>query len=71
MRKRVLITLTVAVTIVGVVFGGAFAFQRKLIYLPEAGPLAGAADVLPGGRDVTLSRPSALPAPSSLFRNSR
>lgn len=49
-----LIGLTVVVTIVAVVFGGAFAFQRKLIYLPSGGPLPGAAKVLPGGRDVTL-----------------
>nr|WP_158884177.1 alpha/beta fold hydrolase [Amycolatopsis anabasis] len=42
------------VTIVAVVFGGAFAFQRKLIYLPSGGPLPDAAEILPGGRDVTL-----------------
>lgn len=42
------------VTIVAVVFGGAFAFQRKLIYLPSGGPVPPAAEVLPGGRDVTL-----------------
>lgn len=55
MRRRVLIGLAVTVTIVAVVFGGAFALQRKLIYLPTGGPLPGAADVLPGGRDVTLA----------------
>nr|WP_245574117.1 alpha/beta fold hydrolase [Amycolatopsis nigrescens] len=54
MRKRMLIGLAVVVTIMAVVFGGAFAFQRKLIYLPSGGPLPDAAEVLPGGRDVTL-----------------
>ncbi|PXY32747.1 hypothetical protein BAY60_05600 [Prauserella muralis] len=49
-----LLWLAVVVTIVAVVFGGLFAFQRKLIYLPEGGPLPPAADALPGGRDVTL-----------------
>lgn len=53
-RRRVLIGLAVVVTIVAVVFGGAFAFQRKLIYLPSGGPLPGAAEVLPRGRDVSL-----------------
>ncbi|MBE1575567.1 alpha/beta hydrolase [Amycolatopsis roodepoortensis] len=67
MRKKVLIALAVAVTIVGVVFGGAFAFQRKLIYLPEAGPLPGAADVLPGGRDVTLATSDGLSLSSWYF----
>ncbi|HKS49096.1 MAG TPA: alpha/beta fold hydrolase [Amycolatopsis sp.] len=51
---RVLIGLAVAVTIVAVVLGTVFALQRKLIYLPSGGPVPNAADVLPGGRDVTL-----------------
>ncbi|WP_202970930.1 alpha/beta hydrolase [Saccharothrix sp. ALI-22-I] len=54
MRRRVLSVLAVVVTIVAVVFGSAFAFQRKLIYLPSGGPLPSAAEILPGGRDVTL-----------------
>ncbi|TQN37319.1 hypothetical protein FHU33_3965 [Blastococcus colisei] len=29
-------------------------FQRKLIYLPDAGPVGHAGDFLPGGRDVVL-----------------
>lgn len=53
-RGRVVAVGAVVVAIVAVVFGGAFAFQRKLIYLPSGGPLPGAADVLEGGRDVTL-----------------
>lgn len=55
MRRRLLIGLVVVGTIVTVVFGGAFAFQRKLIYLPSGGHPPSAADVLPGGRDVTLT----------------
>ncbi|MFE5503751.1 hypothetical protein ACFQ73_14410 [Amycolatopsis japonica] len=67
MRKKVLIALAVAVTLVGVVFGGAFAFQRKLIYLPEAGPPPGAATVLPGGRDITLTTADGLSLASWYF----
>ncbi|WP_199430778.1 alpha/beta hydrolase [Qaidamihabitans albus] len=55
MRRRLLLTLAVVVTIVAVVFGSAFAFQRKLVYLPSGGPLPSAAEVLPGGRDVALA----------------
>nr|WP_115944859.1 alpha/beta hydrolase [Amycolatopsis thermalba] len=53
-RRRMLIGATVVVIIVAVVFGSAFAFQRKLIYLPSGGPVPSAAQVLPGGRDVPL-----------------
>lgn len=53
-RRRLLIWLATTTTIVAVVFGAAFAFQRKLIFLPTGGPLPHAADVIPGGRDVTL-----------------
>ncbi|MEV8441769.1 alpha/beta hydrolase [Actinosynnema sp. NPDC051121] len=41
--------------IVVVVFGGLFAFQRKLVFLPAGGPLPRAGDVVDGGRDVTLT----------------
>ncbi|GAB3489589.1 alpha/beta hydrolase [Amycolatopsis cihanbeyliensis] len=44
----------IVVTIVAVVLGGVYALQRKLIYLPSGGPVPAAAEVLPGGRDVTL-----------------
>ncbi|WP_367138111.1 alpha/beta hydrolase [Saccharothrix sp. HUAS TT1] len=54
MRKRLLSVLAVVAIIVTVVFGGVFAFQRELVYLPSGGPLPDAAEVLPGGRDVTL-----------------
>ncbi|TWP54385.1 alpha/beta hydrolase [Lentzea tibetensis] len=53
-RNRLLIGLATTTTIVAVVLAAAFAFQRKLIYLPTPGPLPHAADVIPGGRDVTL-----------------
>ncbi|PRX47892.1 hypothetical protein B0I33_105476 [Prauserella shujinwangii] len=53
--RRLLLWAAVAVTIVAVVFAAAFAFQRKLIYLPTNDPLPSAAEVLPGGRDVTLT----------------
>lgn len=55
MRRRLLLGLVVVGTIVAVVLGGAFAFQRKLIYLPSGGHPPSAADVLPGGRDVSLT----------------
>ncbi|GLW13023.1 alpha/beta hydrolase [Microtetraspora sp. NBRC 13810] len=41
----------VAILIVGM----AWAFQRKLIYLPDHGAVPPAASVLPGARDVTLT----------------
>lgn len=52
--RRMLIGFVAIVAIVAVVLGGAFVLQRKLIYLPSGGPLPGAAESLPGGRDVTL-----------------
>ncbi|WP_414941460.1 alpha/beta hydrolase [Amycolatopsis sp. cmx-11-51] len=67
MRKKMVIGLAVVVTIVGVLFGGAFAFQRKLIYLPEGDPRLSAADVLPGGRDVTLTTSDGLSLVSWYF----
>lgn len=53
-RRRVLMWLAVVGTIVVVVLGAAFVFQRKLIYLPSGGPLPSAGEVLPGGLDVVL-----------------
>ncbi len=49
-----MLAAAIAVTIAIVVLGGAYAWQRKLIYLPSGGPVPAAAEVLPGGRDVTL-----------------
>ncbi|MEU4744165.1 alpha/beta fold hydrolase, partial [Actinosynnema sp. NPDC023658] len=55
MRRRVLSGVSTVVIIVAVVFGGAFAFQRKLVFLPSGGPLPAAGEVVAGGRDVTLT----------------
>ncbi|SFA84730.1 hypothetical protein SAMN05216266_101817 [Amycolatopsis marina] len=49
-----LIGLSAVVAVVALVLGAAYVFQRQLVYLPTGGPLPAAADVLPGGRDVTL-----------------
>ena len=47
--------VAVVVIILAVVFGGAFAFQRRLVFLPTGGPLPAAGEVVDGGRDVTLT----------------
>jgi hypothetical protein len=52
--RRVLTGLAMVVTLVAVVFGGIYAVQRKLTYRPSPGAVPSAAQVLPGGRDVTL-----------------
>ncbi|SFQ44829.1 hypothetical protein SAMN05421810_107235 [Amycolatopsis arida] len=54
MRRRLLLGLVAGLTIVAVVLAGLYVLQRKLVYLPTPGPVPSAADVLPGGRDVTL-----------------
>jgi len=46
--------LAVVVLVAGVVVGGAFVFQRRLIYFPGGGPLPDAAASVAGGRDVAL-----------------
>ncbi|MBE1496383.1 fermentation-respiration switch protein FrsA (DUF1100 family) [Amycolatopsis lexingtonensis] len=46
--------LVVAVLVVVLVLGLVWVFQRRLIYLPDAGPVPAAASVLPGGEDVRL-----------------
>ncbi|MFI6291734.1 alpha/beta hydrolase [Nonomuraea sp. NPDC050790] len=51
MIKAVLAVLTVVVVVLGLLW----VFQRRLIYLPDAGPVPPAASVLPGARDVTLT----------------
>ncbi|MFI9008054.1 alpha/beta hydrolase [Actinosynnema sp. NPDC053489] len=47
--------LAAVVALVAAVLGGAFAFQRRLVFLPGGGPLPAAGEVLPGGRDVALT----------------
>ena len=54
MRRR-LSVVAVVVMMVGVVLGGMFAFQRKLVFLPGGGPLPAASEVLGGGRDVAFT----------------
>lgn len=49
-----LMAAATVVTLVAVLLGAVYAFQRKLIYLPQGGPLPPASQVLAGGRDVTL-----------------
>jgi fermentation-respiration switch protein FrsA (DUF1100 family) len=44
----------VVVLLVALVTGLLWGFQRKLIYLPDAGPVGRADAFLPGGRDVVL-----------------
>ncbi|QQQ74345.1 alpha/beta hydrolase [Saccharothrix sp. 6-C] len=51
--ERVVAVLVGVVVVVGVVVGGAFAFQRELVYLPTGGPLPSAGEV--GGRDVVVT----------------
>jgi len=47
-------TLVVAV-VLAVLVGLLWAFQRRLVYLPDDGPVPAAADAVPGGRDVELT----------------
>src|SRR6476661_10148956 len=56
-RRVVRSALTVAAVVVlllGVITGLLWGFQRKLIYLPDAGPAGSADDVVPGAEDVVL-----------------
>ncbi|MFC4859313.1 alpha/beta hydrolase [Actinophytocola glycyrrhizae] len=55
MPRWVWVGATVVVVAVVVVLTLAYAFQRKLIYLPSGGPVPPAAQVLPGARDVRLT----------------
>jgi hypothetical protein len=41
--------------LLAVLVGALWAVQRRLVYLPHGGPVASAADAVPGGRDVELS----------------
>ena len=48
------VTAGIVVLVLALITGLLWAFQRSLIYLPDAGPVPSAAEVLPGGRDVVL-----------------
>jgi hypothetical protein len=49
-RAAVVVTVLLAVLV-----GLLWAFQRRLVYLPDDGPVPAAADAVPGGRDVQLT----------------
>jgi alpha-beta hydrolase superfamily lysophospholipase len=55
MLRAVLITAGVVVLVFALLTGLLWLFQRSLVYLPDAGPVPPAAEVLPGGRDVVLT----------------
>ncbi|MFB9894079.1 alpha/beta hydrolase [Planobispora takensis] len=49
--RAVLVVLAVAAALLGLVW----AFQRRLVYLPDPGPVPPAAQVLPGAREVSFT----------------
>lgn len=53
--RSVLRAALIGAIVLVVVVGLLWTFQRRLVYLPDAGPVPAAADVLPGGRDVELA----------------
>ncbi|PRY51311.1 hypothetical protein LY71_102379 [Geodermatophilus tzadiensis] len=55
MLQRVGTAAVVVVVLVSVLVGLLWTLQRRLVYLPDAGPVGPAAAVLPGARDATLS----------------
>jgi len=52
--RPVLKAAGIALVLFALLVGLLWAFQRRLIYLPDAGPEASAEEVLPGARDVVL-----------------
>jgi uncharacterized protein len=55
MTWRVLVSVALVVgVVVTVVVGLVWAFQRRLVYFPDASPVPSAGTVIPGARDVTL-----------------
>ena len=54
MLRRAVVAAVVAVLLCTALVGLLWAFQRHLIYLPDAGPVAPAAEAVPGARDVVL-----------------
>jgi len=53
-RRRLLVVVLVVGLVVAVVGWSVRAFQRQLIYFPDATPVPPAAEAVPGARDVTL-----------------
>jgi fermentation-respiration switch protein FrsA (DUF1100 family) len=54
MLRAVLVAAGVVVLLLALLTGLLWAFQRSRIYLPDAGPVQRASDVLPGARDTVL-----------------
>jgi fermentation-respiration switch protein FrsA (DUF1100 family) len=54
LRTAVALAVLVAV-LLAVLVGLLWALQRRLVYLPQGGPVPAAADAVPGGRDVELT----------------
>jgi uncharacterized protein len=52
---RIFLVVAAVVAVVALVLGLLWQFQRRLIYLPSTAPVASAAAVLPGARDVVLT----------------
>ncbi len=55
MVRTALVGIGVVVLVLALLTGLLWAFQRSLIYLPDAGPVPAAAAGLPGARDVVLT----------------
>ena len=55
MVRSALVGAGVVVLVLALLTGLLWIFQRSLIYLPDAGPVPAAAEVLPGARDVVLT----------------
>jgi uncharacterized protein len=53
--RRLLRTALALVLVCAVLVALLWAFQRRLVYLPDDGPVPAAADAVPGGRDVVLT----------------
>jgi len=54
LRRTVVRGLLAVTTVMGVLMGLLWAFQRQLIYHPDPSPVPPAADVIAGARDITL-----------------
>jgi fermentation-respiration switch protein FrsA (DUF1100 family) len=54
MLRSVLVAVGTLVLVLALITGLFWGFQRRLIYLPDAGPVGSAGAVLPGGDDVVL-----------------
>jgi hypothetical protein len=52
--RPVLRAVVVVAVVAALVLTLLWAFQRRLVYLPDGGPVPAAADAVPGGRDVEL-----------------